>query len=315
MTIGMHIVDFTRDHIPEAYALALSSYAEEREHVPELPLIDALPDLTDFADNGFGVAAVDEKRLIGFLSFYQPWDNAFGSGTLGTFAPIHAHGAVYENREQIYKRMYQAAAEKLVREGVGSHAIGLYTHDTQAINAFYTYGFGLRCVDAIRQAETIPLGNACPFNMRRLERHEAVLIRQLRRMLTNHLAQSPCFMRSTPGEIEEWLIRAENRDSILFAAFERDRAIAFIEVADNGENFATAVPDMKNICGAFCLPECRGTGVVQALLNYAIIELKAAGCTRLGVDFESFNPTAYGFWLKYFTAYTHSVVRRIDINP
>jgi hypothetical protein len=34
--------------------------------------------------------------------------------------------------------------------------------------------------------------------------------------------------------------------------------------------------------------------------------------TRLGVDFESLNPTAYGFWLKYFDAYTHSVVRRID---
>jgi len=32
----------------------------------------------------------------------------------------------------------------------------------------------------------------------------------------------------------------------------------------------------------------------------------------LGVDFESFNPTASNFWLKYFTEYTHSVVRRID---
>jgi hypothetical protein len=32
----------------------------------------------------------------------------------------------------------------------------------------------------------------------------------------------------------------------------------------------------------------------------------------LGVDFESFNPTASDFWLKYFTEYTHSVVRRID---
>jgi len=30
------------------------------------------------------------------------------------------------------------------------------------------------------------------------------------------------------------------------------------------------------------------------------------------VDCESFNPTARGFWLKYFKEYTHSVVRRID---
>jgi hypothetical protein len=40
--------------------------------------------------------------------------------------------------------------------------------------------------------------------------------------------------------------------------------------------------------------------------------LAAQGRTRLGVDFESINPYGSGFWLKYFTAYTCSVVRRID---
>jgi hypothetical protein len=43
-----------------------------------------------------------------------------------------------------------------------------------------------------------------------------------------------------------------------------------------------------------------------------IQDLKTKGYTRLGVDFESINPMAYGFWLKYFDAYTHSLVRRID---
>jgi len=41
-------------------------------------------------------------------------------------------------------------------------------------------------------------------------------------------------------------------------------------------------------------------------------KLKSLGYTRLGVDYESINPSGSGFWLKYFTAYTHSVVRRID---
>lgn len=40
--------------------------------------------------------------------------------------------------------------------------------------------------------------------------------------------------------------------------------------------------------------------------------LKREGYTRLGVNFESFNPTARVFLLKYFNDYTHSVVRRID---
>ena len=34
--------------------------------------------------------------------------------------------------------------------------------------------------------------------------------------------------------------------------------------------------------------------------------------TCLGVDFESINPSAYGFWSKDFNAYTYGVVRRID---
>ena len=91
-----------------------------------------------------------------------------------------------------------------------------------------------------------------------------------------------------------------------------DKPIAFIEVKDDGENFATETSGMKNICGAFCLLEHRGKGIVQNLLNYAISKLKAEGCVCLGVDFESFNPTANSFWLKYFTPYTNSVVRRID---
>lgn len=60
------------------------------------------------------------------------------------------------------------------------------------------------------------------------------------------------------------------------------------------------------------MPEHRGKGLNQKLLSMLIQKLKAKGYTRLGVDFESLNPTAYGFWLKYFDAYTHSVVRRID---
>ena len=85
-----------------------------------------------------------------------------------------------------------------------------------------------------------------------------------------------------------------------------------MEVMDEGENFVTEISGMKNICGAFCLPEYRGKGISQSLLDFIISKLREEGYTRLGVDFESFNPTATGFWLKHFTAYTSSVVRRID---
>lgn len=67
-----------------------------------------------------------------------------------------------------------------------------------------------------------------------------------------------------------------------------------------------------HITAAYCLSEHRGKGVFQNLLNHAAKLLKKEGYAYLGVDYESLNPTAYAFWQKYFSAYTHGHVRRID---
>ncbi len=68
----------------------------------------------------------------------------------------------------------------------------------------------------------------------------------------------------------------------------------------------------RHIRHAYCLLEHRGKGLYQNLLVFIISALKREGCTRLGVDFQSYNSSARGFWLKHFTIYTNSVVRRID---
>ena len=44
----MIITDFRYEHIPEAEALALSCYDEERREVPALPEIHSVPALKDF---------------------------------------------------------------------------------------------------------------------------------------------------------------------------------------------------------------------------------------------------------------------------
>lgn len=131
-------------------------------------------------------------------------------------------------------------------------------------------------------------------------------------MLSVHMGNSPCFMYSTQEQFAHWLARAEVRNTRLFVARKEEKPIAFMEISGSGENFVTEVSDMCNICGAFCLPEYRGENIYQNLLSFAILKLKTEGYKRLGVDFESFNATANVFWLKYFTAYTNSIVRRID---
>lgn len=193
----MNIVDFKKQHMEEARVLALANYEEERQFVKELPPISDIPDLSDFATNGLGVAAFENGKMVGFLCCYRPWDNAFNSTARGTFSPIHAHGAVAKNKELIYRKLYQAAAEKWVAHGITYHAIAMYAHDEVALHTFFMYGFGVRCVDAIRTMESIdcvPLPN---LSLRVLPKEEIAQIREMRKRLSNHLGSSPCFMYST----------------------------------------------------------------------------------------------------------------------
>lgn len=307
----MKIVDFTKEYIIQAQELAKKNYEEERRLVSILPQIDCLPSLDDFAENGLGVVALEDDKLIGFLCCYTPWENAFTTTARGTFSPIHAHGAIKQNREKIYQCLYQAAAKKWVQAGISSHSIGLYAHDKEAIQAFFTYGFGLRCVDAIRPMEEIQLTSILGYDFLELKKENTSEIMSLRQNLSEHMAKSPCFMKYLKRDS---LTDIEEAQSRIFAAKAQGKVIAFLEVTDTAENFATEASDMQNICGAFCMPQYRGKGVSAHLLNYMIMVLKKEGHLRLGVDFESFNPTANGFWPKYFKAYTNGVVRRIDEN-
>jgi hypothetical protein len=309
----MNITDFTENQIEEAISIVKANYEEERHFVPVLPAFNNFPDLSHFAENGLGASIFENGKMLGFLCCYAPWDNAFGTTYVkGTFSPVEAHSAVYNGRELIYKFLYQAAAEKWIKKGIASHAVGFFAHDTQTKNSFFQNGFGLRCIDAVRPMDEIDYLSLSGYDFCELPYDDKAVILPLKNMLIAHLAKSPAVMFYPEMNEDDLQKQSGRRKNRLFTAGKSDEIIAFIEVTDSGENFVCDDSGMMNICGAYCLPEHRGKGVYQNLLNFLITVLRDEGYTRLGVDFESFNPTAYGFWLKYFTAYTNSVVRRID---
>lgn len=309
----MQTVDFSPGHVEATMRLAKQNYEEERASVPTLPSLDSAPDLRPFAENGLGAAAFEGSEMVGFLGCFPPFRNAFGlSGVTGVFSPLGANGSIRENRAKIYACLYQAAGEKWVRAGASSHAVCLYAHDRQAQEQFYRYGFGLRCMDAVRGMDEITARPCDGYSFHRLSPEDVPKVLPLEHLLCESYADSPFFMyREKPGEAE-FLEEYRGFHSTYFTAEHQGRTVAFIRAELDGETFIQHTPGYLHIKGAYCLEEHRGKGLHQHLLNLLTRDLKAKGYTRLGVDFESFNPSAQGFWQKYFSAYTHGLVRRID---
>jgi len=315
----LKIIDFTESHIEQALSIAKDIYEKERKSVPILPEFVEFPDFSVFGKNGLGVSAFDDNKMVGYLCCFDPFKKAFGStNAIGVWSPIHGNGIIDSEYKNIFQIMYQEAAKKWVNLKATSHAITFYAHNNSIQNQLYRYGFGLRCIDTIREMKVIDnIDYECKYDISELEHNEFHLIFPLGLLLDEHLAESPVFIRHFQDKIEDgheykfaqWQIQGKYR---YFAAKNGEDIIAYIRVHDEGENFIGDVKNMKHIHGAYCLPEYRGKGTIQNILNFIIKKLKDENNQLLGVDFESFNPTASNFWLKYFTEYTHSVVRRID---
>jgi Acetyltransferase (GNAT) family. len=309
----MQIIDFTTTHAAQAAKIAIHNYMEERDHVPALPPIDVVPDLTAFAENSLGVAAFDSGEMVGFLCAVGPFQNAFRStDAVGVFSPMGANGAVGSKRAEVYARMYQAVGEKWAKAGASSHAVCIYAHDRETQEQFFRYGFGMRTVDAIRMIEEIDVPPCEAYDFSELHPEKILSVLSLENMLDEGYIASPFFMFRERESESEFLKKYEHFKSVYVIAKHQDKIIAFMRAELDGENFICDMPGYLHVKGAYCLPEHRGKGVNNVLLNMLIQKLKERGYSRLGVDFESINPSGSRFWRKYFDAYTYGVVRRID---
>lgn len=124
--------------------------------------------------------------------------------------------------------------------------------------------------------------------------------------------QSPVFMPLKNRTQSDIIEEAKAELFRYFCANKDGKVIGYMKVGGKGENFISKNSDIANICGPYLLPDFRGQGVASQLLSYTIAQLKYEGYNTIGVDFESINPHAREFWLRFFKPYTTSLVRRID---
>lgn len=314
------IVPLTEELRGGAEALGRAAYGNARAAVPSLPADPTIPGLSHFVGNGMGVAAVAGDAVLGFMAAYPPFDEAYGvAGLRGCFTPVEAFGIADAlpaglTRGALVARLYTAAAAVWIERGALSHSVAVWAHDAEATDALFRLGFGMRCADAVADAHALASSLPTPaggVTVREASGGALADVVDLSRGLIRHLNASPSFMAHHEDGLVD-LLRQAAEGARFYVAARDGEPVAYLRTAATGESFVTEHAGMRSVTGAFCVEAARGTGVMDALLGEVARQSCADGETLLGVDFETLNPAAEGFWLKHFTPYTRSLVRRLD---
>ncbi len=322
--MDIKIKKINENYIRGAAELVLAAYREEREMIPYLPLENDYLEMfkesiRDLFSNGSGIVAVNRGKVVGFLAGFEIKE--FFGNCKGIYCPVYGHGAIVSNRERVYQEMYKYAAELWIQKGHTNHGITLFTHLENVVDTWFWLGFGLRCVDAIREVAPIESTiTACNKNtssdicIKKTDKSDIYSLTEIQRVHHMYYRNSPIFMPEQDEDpiqhLTEWLSKDNHH---LWAAYQDGKPIGYMRIqADGGEAFVAEHPNVMNITGAYVDNNFRGLNIGTSLLG-AIQEWLIDNNIKLcGVDFESLNISGSGFWNKHFTPYTYSVVRRID---
>jgi GNAT superfamily N-acetyltransferase len=310
----MEIVPFQTSHLPEAAALFAGNFKRLRAQVSALP--EAMEDvgqvtarLETLVEGGW--AALEHGELIGFLSAHV-FDHFRDTERRGAYCPEWGHTALEAAKPAIYRALYRAAASQWAALGCDVHAITLLAHDSAAREVWFWQGFGLAVVDAIRPIT--PLGNVVPngLTIRQAAPDDAGRLAVLDTAHWQHYPQPPIFMAPhTSRAAAEFRMFLREPPNGVWLALDGGDAVGFMQFEGHSAGAADIVSADTTIAitGAYVNPLCRGRGVGKALLDAALHEYAGRGFTRCAVDFESFNPEAAVFWMRYFTPVCLSVMR------
>lgn len=263
-------------------------------------------------EQGSGAVARQNGKIIACLLGIGPFDD-FRPGHRGVYAPLCSCLTSGPDQDRVFTSMLTEYGNIGAFAGVQIAAITAFPHH-QGLNASLVQnGFGVRCADSVVRITDLPTEVPdTDFTIEEVSIEDAVSLHEVKHMLATHLASSPVYQELfdfSPAFIT-W--KSEQRQSVHFAARDGDRVVGFIEATFEGENYLTRHPKMRNICGAGVLPEYRNRGIMLSLLVALASHYRPQGVTVLGVDYETQNPEARGFWERYFTPYTWSWERHYD---
>ncbi|MCC6803633.1 MAG: GNAT family N-acetyltransferase [Anaerolineae bacterium] len=309
----MEITTFQPQYLPEMAALFVRNYKALRQSVPILPDLMAQPErvetmLRDRLAGCPGVVALENGVVAGFIGWFIV-DHFRGTERRGAYVPEWGHAAA---DPITYRAMYRAAAQSWREAGCGVHCISLLAHDEAAVKTWFWSGFGMILVDAIRPID--PLGIPLPtdITIRKATPADLDVLCALEIEHGQHYTEPPIQMAAyEPQEAAALAAFMDEPGNSLWLALDGDAVMGYMRFESNSHGASAIVnaPDKVANTGAFVRPAYRGRRAAPALLDAALRDYAAQGCARCSVDFESFNPEAANFWLRYFDPVTFSLMR------
>ncbi len=313
----MDIVPFNKELIPAAAELFITNYSCLREQVPLLP--DHMADAALIADKlnhligaSPAFAAVDGDQFLGYIGAFFV-DHFRDTDRKVAYCPEWGHGLLPNADQRIYRALYRMASAEWSAAGCHGHAISLLTHDPAIQKTWFWQGFGMIVVDALRSLTPVNDRQPQGYTVRQATADDIPALVEIETEHWQHYAQPPLFMVSDNArdadKFAEFLAGEQN--SAWIATGDDGAVWSYMLFAGEGFGAASIVGSTTTtqIVGAYTLPAYRGRGAAVGVMNAALAYYAARNFDRCSVDFESFNPEASYFWMKYFEPVCYSLMR------
>lgn len=256
-----------------------------------------------------GIIGLEDNDCSGFLLYTLRDD-----GEIYCDIPVWGYGANGKNPIKIIGCLFQHLAEKIVFDKKVYFSIRLYACDEETQKLFSFMQFGIQSEKGIRRIEEIE--HTSKYRIREIGKNEMKQKwKQIWGLLTQlicHLQKSPVFYPGNEFTEEVYKEFFTDIETKVFVAEDKNRMIGLIEA--NSENMKYLFPNLQiyNVGEVYVEPEYRGKKVAQALLHYLDTDLKVNNVEYEWVEHGTANPTARGFWNKYFETYEYEFIRSIE---
>lgn len=327
----LEIVPFTPDLIDQAAALLAARHRAGRGRLPVLPARYDDPAVTRplvarafAAPRTGGVAALLGGRMAGYLlaEIVLTGPTSFEALTLyprAARAHLMGHAVGAGNGGEIYREMYAALAPRWLAAGCFTHYVQVPAFDQEAVDAWFSLGFGLQSVRGVCGTEPVERAAALAgITIRRAGRDDIDAVAELSEGLSRYHAGSPLFLPYLPEA--QVSARDHHHEALAspehtyWLAFRDGRAVAMQTFGPPSSASRLVTPERCiHLENGYTTPEARGTGAGTALLDRALAWAREAGYVHCTVSWMSANLLAARFWRRSgFRPIAYRLLRVVD---